>query len=529
MNEVIDILLVDDEPRNLEALEAILSEPGYRLLRAQDADGALKLLLEHDVAAIVLDIKMPGMSGFELAEMIKATKRYREIPILFLTAYLLEDQDVLTGYGAGAVDYLTKPLNPKIVRHKVAVFADLFRKTRALAALNEKLEERVQERTAELEKSEAALREADRNKDQFIAILAHELRNPLAPLLFGLDILAGQQEPVAPVVKKTIDTMGRQLRHMVRLVDDLLDISRVSSGAIELKRQRVELAAVIEGAIEIVRPIIDMRRLRLVVEAARDVFTDGDSTRLVQIVGNLLHNAAKFTPEEGHIDVRLERDDDHALIRVIDSGGGIVADQIERAFEMFARFDRVGANVQHGLGIGLALGRRLAEMHGGTLTAESEGIGHGTTFTLRLPMVESAPQLAVQVETRDSVTTNGSLDIVVIEDSEDVADMLAALLQLMGHRVSVAYSCLSGISLVEQNGPRVVLCDIGLPDLDGVEVCRRVRGLGLAAQPLMVALTGWGRDHDRHRTREAGFDEHLVKPVDMEKLKLVLNGYAGVH
>jgi signal transduction histidine kinase len=528
MNEVIDILLVDDEPRNLEALEAILSEPGYRLLRAQDADGALKLLLEHDVAAIVLDIKMPGMSGFELAEMIKATKRYREIPILFLTAYLLEDQDVLTGYGAGAVDYLTKPLNPKIVRHKVAVFADLFRKTRALAALNEKLEERVQERTAELEKSEVALREADRNKDQFIAILAHELRNPLAPLLFGLDILSGQPEP-APVAKKTIDTMGRQLRHMVRLVDDLLDISRVSSGAIELKRQRVELAAVIEGAIEIVRPIIDARRLRLAVEAAREVFTDGDPTRLVQIVGNLLHNAAKFTPEEGHIDVRLERKDDHALIRVIDSGGGIVAEQIERAFEMFARFDRVGAKVQNGLGIGLALGRRLAEMHGGTLTAVSAGIGHGTTFTLRLPMVESAPQIAVEIDARNGVASEGGLDIVVIEDSEDVADMLAALLQVMGHRVSVAYSGLSGISLVEQNGPRVVLCDIGLPDLDGVEVCRRVRELSLVAQPLMVALTGWGRDHDRDRTREAGFDEHLVKPVDMQKLKLVLNGCAAVH
>src|SRR4030095_9932041 len=178
---------------NLDALESILADPVYRLLRAHDADSALRMLLDHDVAAIMLDIKMPGTSGFELAKMIKATRRFRQIPIVFLTAYLVEDQYIITGYGAGGVDYLTKPLNPQIVRHKVAVFADLFRKTRALAELNEKLEHRVSERTAELEKSEAALRAADRKKDEFIAILAHELRNPLAPLRFGLDILSQQQ------------------------------------------------------------------------------------------------------------------------------------------------------------------------------------------------------------------------------------------------------------------------------------------------------------------------------------------------
>src|SRR5689334_12384527 len=233
--EVINILLVDDEQRNLDALEAILDEPGYRLLRADDADKALRRLLDHDVAAIVLDIKMPGVSGFELAQLIKGTKKFRQIPIVFLTAYLVEDQDVVAGYGAGAVDYLTKPVKPQILRHKIAVFADLFRKTRALAELNATLEARVQERTADLERSEAALRAAGQQKDAFLAMLAHELRNPLAPLRTGLDLLLQLGAPT-PVAARAMAAMNRQLDHMVRLIDDLLDVSRISRGMLELKK-----------------------------------------------------------------------------------------------------------------------------------------------------------------------------------------------------------------------------------------------------------------------------------------------------
>src|SRR5580658_562066 len=203
MPEPISILVVDDEQRNLDALEAILDDPTYRLLRADDADKALHLLLEHEVAAIVLDIKMPVVSGFELAKVIKGTKKFGQIPIVFLTAHLLDDHDVLAGYGAGAVDYLTKPVNPQILRHKVGVFVDLFRKTRALAELNVHLETRVQERTAELEKSEGALRAANKQKDLFLATLAHELRNPLAPLRTGLDILMNQPEPAPPTTERT--------------------------------------------------------------------------------------------------------------------------------------------------------------------------------------------------------------------------------------------------------------------------------------------------------------------------------------
>jgi signal transduction histidine kinase len=523
MNDAIDILLVDDESRNLDALEAILENPGYRLLRALDADSALRLLIDHDVAAIILDIKMPGTTGFELAQMIKATKRYRQIPILFLTAYHLTDQDMLTGYVAGAADYLTKPLRPEIVRHKVAVFADLYRKSRALTELNEKLEERVRERTAELIRSEASLREADRKKDEFIAVLAHELRNPLAPLSFGLDILAKHMPEEEPLVTDTLARMTRQLKHMVRLIDDLLDISRIGRGTIELRKERFDLSDAIQAAVDSNRPHFERRRQSLTVSADRRVFAFGDPTRIVQIIGNLLHNAAKFTPPGGRISVELAVESDQALVCVSDSGEGIAADQLERVFEMFTR-SSTQSKADRGLGIGLALGRRLAELHGGTLTAASEGAGLGTTFTLRLPVIadQSQPALSAITEPPEAVTPQAALDIVLIEDIEDVAAELAQWLGEQGHRVAVANTGTSGVELVAKNEPDVVICDLGLPDIDGVEVCRRIRKLALASQPRVVALTGWGREIDRQRTREAGFDEHLVKPVEAKALRTLL-------
>jgi signal transduction histidine kinase len=521
MSDVIELLIVDDEPRNLDALEAILDDPAYRLLRADSADRALKLLLEHDVAAIVLDIKMPGMSGFELAQIIKGSKKFRQVPILFLTAYLVDDHDVIAGYGAGAVDYLTKPINPQILRHKVEVFADLFRKTRALAELNERLEERVRERTAELERSEAALRSAAQQKDEFLAILAHELRNPLAPLRTGLDLVLGAHHKGAPAPARTLTAMSRQLDHMVRLIDDLLDISRISRGVLELKKQRVDLADVVRTAIDSARTFFDRRRQSVSAEVPHAVYADADATRVAQILGNLFHNAAKFTPDGGRIEVELVHDDGRALIRVADSGVGIPAEQLERVFDMFARLERP-SELEQGLGIGLALARRLADLHGGMLVATSHGDGHGSTFTLTLPALAGDEPYAERINGALRMTEPSALKILVIEDNDDIADTLADLLAELGHRVWVARSGPDGIELVKQAMPNVVLCDLGLPGMDGIEVCSSVRGMALAAQPVMIALTGWGRDHDRRRTSEAGFDHHLVKPIALDKLNDVL-------
>ncbi|HEY3494014.1 MAG TPA: response regulator [Polyangiaceae bacterium] len=530
MDAPVDILLVDDEPRNLSALEAILSDPGYRLLLAEDADSALKHLLASDVAAIVLDIKMPGVSGFDLARMIKNTKRFRDTPIVFLTAHMVNDQDIIAGYGAGGVDYLTKPVNTQILRHKIGVFAELYRKTRELASvnaelaqLNEKLEERVSERTRELERSEAALREAAAQKDEFLAILAHELRNPLAPLRTGIDLLLRKQEsqPV-PGNERTLGAMNRQLDHLVRLIDDLLDVSRISRGLLELKRERIDLGALVEATVDSVRPWFEKRQQTLSTSAAPSVFAFADPTRVAQILTNLLHNATKFTPEGGSVRVELARSGEKAVLTVIDSGAGVSPQQRDRVFEMFARITRPGLAAEPGLGIGLALARHLAEMHGGTLTLASEGEGRGTAFSLSVPASTDGEASRPDAASGSRSSATEPLDIVVVEDNDDIAEVLRDWLTDLGHRVSVARDGRSGVSLIQNARPRLVICDLGLPKLDGLGVCREVRAFAADAQPTMVALTGWGREDDLRLSKEAGFDHHLVKPVAPAALQALL-------
>lgn len=524
----IDILLVDDEPRNLDALEATLGDRGYRLLRAEDADRALRLLLDHDVAAIVLDIHMPRVNGIELAQIIKGTKRFRQIPILFLTAHMVDDQDAIAGYDVGAVDYLIKPFNPQILRQKIAVFADLFRKTRALAELNEQLEARVKERTTELETSAAALQAAARQKDEFLAVLAHELRNPLAPLRTGVDLLMQMQGPTPPIVERTLAAMNRQLDHIVRLIDDLLDVSRISRGVLELKKTRTDLAATIHATVETFRSLFEQRKVTLAVSTPRQVSATVDATRISQIVGNLLHNASKFTPQGGTVKVELDHSAGNAIIRVGDDGAGIPPNQIERVFEMFAHIERTSAASDRGSGIGLALAKRLAVMHGGDLTAWSPGEGRGTTFTLVIPGADTvASAIEVQARSVRRFDRKTPLGILVIEDNDDVADTLAAWLEEMGHHVKVARTGSSGLELILAMRPDVVLCDVGLPEMDGLEVCLRVRQLARDFRPMMVALTGWGKDEDRKRTKDAGFDHHLVKPVALDMLSKLLQRADG--
>jgi signal transduction histidine kinase len=524
MQETINVLLVDDEARNLDALEAILDDPTYRLLRADDAEKALRLLLDNDVAAIVLDIKMPGVSGFELAQLIKGTKKFREIPIVLMTAYLFEDKDIITGYGAGAVDYLTKPVNPQILRHKIAVFADLFRKTRALAELNEHLEARVQLRTAELERSEAALREANRQKDLFLATLAHELRNPLAPLRTGLDLIMNHPERPESI-KRLLVPMNRQLEHMVRLIDDLLDVARISRGTLDIRKEAVQLQSVVERAMETASPAFTHRNQSVELHADEELSSQADATRLAQIVGNLLTNASKHSPPGSTVQIHLRRREEVALVEVVDEGAGIPPDQLEHVFGMFTKVDRPGQSTDDGLGIGLALSRYLAELHGGSLTAWSAGEGKGSTFTLAVPLsspeADATDRARVGRESARPPASGAGLNVVVVEDNEDSADVMSAWLEQLGHRVQVAHDGPAGVALILEAHPDVVLCDIGLPGMDGVDVCRSVVDR-MRDPPVMVALTGWGTESDRSRTVDAGFRHHLVKPIEPEKLRSVL-------
>jgi signal transduction histidine kinase len=519
MSQAVNILLVDDEQRNLEALAAILDDPGYELHRVDHAEAALRVLLKHEVAVVILDVHMPQVDGFELARLIRGTKKFRETPILFLTAHLFDTKDVLAGYDAGGADYLVKPVNPRILRQKVAIFADLFRKTRDLADLNQHLEARVRERTEEL-------RAAGRQKDQFLATLAHELRNPLAPLRIGLDLLLREPNPSGNAVR-TLNAMNRQLSHMVRLIDDLLDVSRISRGTLEMRSEDVDVASILEHAVETAQQIALRQQQSVEVDAASELPTTGDATRISQVITNLLNNALKHSPRGGVIRVEARRVGTDAVLSVRDDGVGIPGDQLEHVFEMFTKIARSGEAPSDGLGIGLALSRRLAQLHGGTLSAASEGEGRGATFTLTLPLTagrRSDPaQEAVGEAASSSAPTapDRSLAVVVIEDNEDSADLMEVWLIRLGHAVQIARTGPDGLALVTESRPDVVLCDIGLPGMDGVEVCRHVL-TEMRSPPVMVALTGWGMLEDRARTATAGFQHHLVKPVAMEQLIEVL-------
>ncbi|HEY3633706.1 MAG TPA: ATP-binding protein [Caldimonas sp.] len=368
-----------------------------------------------------------------------------------------------------------------------------------------------------------ALREADRRKDVFIATLAHELRNPLAPIGNAVEIMRMARD--AQTQAATRGMIERQLRQLVHLVDDLLDVSRISQGKLELRRERVELAAVVRHAVETSRPLIDAGRHELVIEPVPvpGIFLEGDMTRLTQVVANLLNNAAKYTPSEGRITVTTLRDGADAVVRVADSGIGIAADRLPEVFEMFAQVDRTSARTQGGLGIGLALVKRLVEMHGGSVAVASAGPGRGSYFELRLPAVASTvvSVRAASSSAADAAPGNGSR-ILIADDNRDSADSMAMMLGMLGFETTVVYDGDDAIHAAAAVRPRVAILDLGMPRLAGDEVARRLRGEAWAKDMVLIALSGWGRDDDRKKTAEAGFDHHLVKPLDLKALSLLL-------
>jgi CheY-like chemotaxis protein len=365
------------------------------------------------------------------------------------------------------------------------------------------------------------LRAADRQKDEFLATLAHELRNPLAPLRMGLALLTRNESGDSSA---TLTVMNRQLDHMVRLIDDLLDVARISGGKLELKKERVSVAEAIQTALETCRPFFEQRRQIVTTEVDASLFAFADPTRLAQIVSNLLHNACKFTPEGGEVHVSLTHDAGRAVIRVTDSGLGISADQLARVFEMFTRIQPSTPSQNSGLGIGLALSRRLAALHDGDITVASDGPGKGSVFTFSLSAevgVAAPDTKAASPSFRVSAGT--PVNVLVIEDNEDSAEVLALVLESRGYLPSVAHTGSAGLALFQEQHPRIVLCDIGLPEMDGIEVCRRVRELELDYTPVMIALTGWGMQEDLRRTKDSGFDHHLVKPVAPDDLFRLLD------
>ena len=372
----------------------------------------------------------------------------------------------------------------------------------------------------DLRRLAADLSAADRRKNEFLATLAHELRNPLAPMSNMLEVLK-RSNGDAEILKRAHDTIGRQLAQMVRLVDDLLDLNRITHDRLELRRSEVELSSVIQQAVEVARPLIDEASQRLIVDLPSEpIYLNADRARLAQLFGNLLNNSSKYTGPEGTISLTAKRIDGEVLVAVKDNGAGIPQDKLDSIFDMFMQVDRTSEQSQAGLGIGLTLVKRLTQMHGGSIEARSAGAGQGSEFVVRLPVL-SKPSVSSQPES--TVESSPERRILIVDDNRDSADSLAMLLEITGNKTYMAHDGVEALEAIEKYRPEVVLLDIGLPRLDGHEVCRRVREKSWGKTIVIIALTGWGQEDDRRKSEEAGFNGHLVKPVDYDELLELLS------
>jgi signal transduction histidine kinase len=665
-----DILIVDDLPEKLLVYRTILEELGQNLVVARSGEEALREVLRHDFAVILLDVQMPGIDGFETASLIRRRKRSAHTPIIFVTAFADEVRQA-EGYAQGAVDYILAPVVPEVLRAKVRVFVDLFRmslqvrrqaeervalaeertkrataeeanrrlaflagaagalgqsldvlvtardvarvavpfladaaaialvdppggatgislanataggvrvddcpgpdqlppslasavtrglsddlapdgdriltlplrtrgRTQAVLALSRETTGRefgpVDRATAEALASRAAIaldnarlyrevEQADRQKNEFLSMLAHELRNPLAPIRNAVEVMKLRGE-LPHELGWARDVIDRQMRQLSRLVDDLLDVSRITRGKIELRAQPLEMAQVVAQAVEASRPFIESKNHGLSVSVpAEPLRVIGDPARLAQVLTNLLINAAKYTEEGGRITLAARRDGPDIVLAVRDTGIGIPSDMLSAVFDLFTQVEQSIDRSQGGLGVGLTLVRRLVEMHGGSVSASSAGPGQGSEFVVRLPAQTSAMATSPARREPNGRPPSKALRVLVVDDNIDTADTLARLLELEGHHVRRAHDGPTALETANAFLPDAVVLDLGLPGMDGFEVARRLRARAEGNGPLLVAVSGYGRDEDRHKSRQAGFDHHLVKPAEIGTLRSLL-------
>lgn len=637
----VSILLVDDQPARLLTYEAILSGLEVECVRAASGREALKHLLSREFALILLDVNMPDMDGFETARVIREHPRWERTPIIFVTGVNVSNLDQLKGYEVGAIDYISVPVIPEILRTKVAVLVELHQRRRHLEALNtsltrarteletrhasaiaerdtqlqaifehptelivvlqtmrddsgaiidwsyrdantnalqllrhtrealrgclvsqlfpperanhviaqctQALETRstvryesqyedkeflvtlfamgsecvvssasniTEQRNAQrlLRESEARFREASERKDEFLAMLSHELRNPAAAICNAAQALSRlvNQETQQTLV----GIVDRQIRQLGRLLDDLLDVSRITRGRIEINRERVTLQSCLELALETTQPLIQEKRHRLSVDTGLALlWVNADKVRFAQCIANILTNAAKYTEPGGEIHVRASTDGHTAIVEITDTGIGMPAELLSRVFELFVQGERALDRSQGGLGIGLAMCRMLMEMQGGSVTGCSPGIGKGSTFTLRMPLAGGT----LDATTADKAGGSKSARVLIVDDNRDAADSLALLLQLEGHVTQTAYTSADALTLAATFEPQFVLLDIGLPEMDGYEVARRLQTLVPEAR--LIAITGYGLAGDKQRSAMSGFEAHLVKPVSLADIQ----------
>lgn len=501
------VVVIDDSVDDRAELRRLLlrgSDRRYSFLEAETGTAGIALVLAAASLpdCVLLDYNLPDLDALDVLTALAGADGLPVCPVVVLTGGAGPEtrRSVLR---AGAQDYVGKDwLTPPGLTWVIENAIERLAMARQLLLRDEALR-----------RNEKALSDADRRKDEFIATLAHELRNPLAPVRTGLRVLRLTHD--AETAKRTLDIMERQLGQMTRLIDDLLDISRVTSGKVLLRFKRVAVTAIIDAAAEAALPTLEAGRHSLVIDLPEQaLWLDADPDRLVQVLGNLLNNSAKYSLDGGRIKLAARADGDSVVIEVRDSGLGIPKEMLSQVFNMFTQVNTALDRSQGGLGIGLALVKRLVGMHGGTIVAESGGTGAGSTFTIRLPAAAAPSQNISVASSEISSRSLPGRRVLVVDDNTDGADLLAMMLELSGHQTRIAYSGLEALETAADFRPEVIFLDIGLPGLNGYEVARRFRATPALSPMLLVALTGWGSEEDRRRSKEAGFDIHLTKPVE---------------
>lgn len=491
----------------------LLARTGIAAETAQTV-GAIAREIHNGAAAVLLSEEAVAAGEIELLRVLGEQPPWSDLPILLLTrpgadsAYAAHAVRVL-----GNVTLLERPL-------QVATLISAIRTALRARERQYQIRAHLAERASAVE----TLKEADRRKDEFLATLGHELRNPLSPLLTSLHLLkmSGHSKRL---VARTVAVMERQVHFLVRLVDDLLEISRITRGVIEITRQPLDLGAILQAAIESSRPFVESARHELVLQGpAESLIVEGDSVRLTQVFANLINNAAKYTDVGGHIWIDAVAQGNEAVVTVRDDGIGIEPEHLTTVFDMFTQVNRSNRRTQGGLGIGLTLVRSLVSVHRGSVIARSAGLGQGTTFEVRLPLVVDRQPRAEEPSVLGSFP---DCRVLVVDDNHDAGDMLSMLLRTLQATVRTVHSGPDALSVIDEFDPDVVLLDIGMPFMDGYEVARRIRRRH-GKSVLLIALTGWGQEEDIRRAERAGFDHHLVKPPDLEKLgKLLTHAHAA--
>jgi signal transduction histidine kinase len=539
IRQPVRILIVDDVESNLVALEALLASPSVDVVRARSGQEAVRALRKEEFAVILLDVRMPGMDGFETAAAIRTSDGARSIPIIFVTAHGSTQDQLAKAYALGASDFIQKPIDPEQLRAKVRVLTDLARAVRdvrleADAKHQQQLREERQRwetealraRVADQERataSEHAARmeaeNANRLKDEFLATLSHELRSPLNAIV-GWAALVKARGPVEPSFSKGIDVIERNARAQVKLIEDMLDTSRIAAGTLRLDLTRVEIGQLIDRGVEAIRPVVDRKRLRMAVEVDEGLPpVAADPDRLQQVLGNILSNAVKFTPEEGQIWIRASRQSSSITVTVSDTGLGIAPDFLPHVFDCF-RQGQPGRTRSHGgLGIGLSLARKLVELHGGTVEARSDGKGKGATFAVRLPVRAVAMPNDVDTRARSFSTAAASLSnlrALIVDDEVDARDLVREVLESSGAAVLAAGSAAEALAAMASWRPDVIISDVGMPGRDGYSLLQEIRALADASlrDVPAIALTAYASHDEAERARAAGFQVHLAKPVE---------------